>query len=1195
MTDVSPQAPIPVGPFALQKRIGEGGMGVVWQAFHPATRVRAAVKVLKSEKAWDLRTVGLFQTEVRAVAAMDHPGIVMILDHGTIPASAEHSSDGELVAGSPYLAMELVSGPTLINTVGKLHWDQLKPTLLGVLDALAHAHARGVIHRDIKPSNVMLSGEGDLRPGPKLTDFGIAQLRLQPTDDPLDDANFCGSPSYISPEQFQAHHHDVGPWSDLYSLGCTVWAITTGRTVYKAVALADMLDLHCRGQVPMYEPLVDLPRGMDGWLRSLIQPNLTRRVQRAADAAAALHALDPSGRTTISMPPPREEPLIDDLPTVDTKGRPSPRVIGPERTPDRTFDPEPPSALPAVPPDWREPGREEAPIELVGAGLGLFGLRRVPLIGREDERDKLWSALRSICSVSRKSKVLVLRGGAGSGKSRLAQWLCERAEEVGAGQALLAVHGAIPSPKHGIGPMLGRLLRTAGMTRYEISRRAEKRLKQLGWQRHYLWHALTELIKPSDDPDNTQTGIRFPSPEERYVVASAFLEREAGLRPLVLWLDDAQWGGDAIALARHLLGRNDGAALPSLSLLCVRDDDLAPDSFEAMELARLLEHPDADELVLDPMSHDDTTRLVGRLLRMDDRLARQVVERADGNPLFAVQLVGDWVSRGVLELARTGFALRRGASATIPDDLHSIWKGRFDRILDDRGEEARASLEIAAALGQHVDWGEWRGACRRAGVAPPAALLGDLAGQGLVRSDPLGWAFAHGMARESLERSAKEAGRWAALNQACAAKVAASGGRDANERVGRLLVEAERYADALQPLYLAAMDRLGFGETDTALRLLGLREALVKRLRLPETDPRRALGRLGRARLHRLRGELDANEAEARAVVELASEHGWDEVLAPARVEFGSALLARGRLHEAAASLEAARQLYKQLEDDDGAAAACVTLGYALRDLGASETSVTAFHRAVAIREAQEGAAGLPEALAGLASVHVAQGRLAEAEALLLRAVAELEQSGQLLELAKTWLMLSGLLCARGETDEAGRLVERAREVRERFGNPGLTADCYNQAGEVHRQRGEVRDAEDAYQQAVLLYEKIGSPWAFMPRINLALVRMEQDRMAQARRGLEECWREVEAAGRGGLIQHVDTLLLPCLAHDGDWEAWDERMARVRAFEPGHTRVDYDSIACLERAANLANAAGEYDRAAEARRLAAAQRRAQDG
>ncbi len=101
--------------------------------------------------------------------------------------------------------------------------------------------------------------------------------------------------------------------------------------------------------------------------------------------------------------------------------------------------------------------------------------------------------------------------------------------------------------------------------------------------------------------------------------------------------------------------------------------------------------------------------------------------------------------------------------------------------------------------------------------------------------------------------------------------------------------------------------------------------------------------------------------------------------------------------------------------------------------------------------------------------------------------------------------------------------------------------------------------------------------------------------MARARRGLEECWREVEAAGRGGLIQHVDTLLLPCLAHDGDWEAWDERMARVRAFEPGHTRVDYDSIACLERAANLANAAGEYDRAAEARRLAAAQRRAQDG
>ncbi len=1193
MKETTPKAPIPVGPFALQKRIGEGGMGVVWQAYHPATSVRAAVKVLKSEKAWDLRTVGLFQTEVRAVAALEHPGIVMILDHGTIPASAEHSSEGELVAGSPYLAMELVTGPTLINTVGKLHWDELKPTLLGVLDALSHAHARGVIHRDIKPSNIMLSGPGDLRQGPKLTDFGIAQLRLQPTDDPLDDTNFCGSPSYISPEQFQAHHHDVGPWSDLYSLGCTVWAITTGRTVYKAVKLSDMLDLHCRGQLPMYEPLVDLPRGMQGWLRSLIQPSLTRRVQRAADAAAALLALDPSGRTTISLAPPRTEAEIEDLPTIDTKGRPSRFAIGPDAEVDRTFDPEPPSALPPIPPDWREPGGEAAPLELVGAGLGLFGLRRVPLVGRDAERDRLWNTLRS-AATERRTRVLVLRGGAGNGKSRLAQWLCERAEETGAAQAMLAVHGTIPSPKHGIGPMLGRLLRTPGMSRSEVLRRAERRFKQLGWQRHYLWHALTELIVPSDDPDNTQTGIRFPSPEERYVVATAFLEREALLRPLAMWLDDVQWGGDAVALARHLLERNDTAPVPSVILLCLRDDDLAPGSFEEQELERLLQHPDADELTIAPMDGEDASQLVSRLLRMDERLARQVVERSEGNPLFAVQLVADWVARGVLELARGGFALRRGVSATIPDDLHAIWKGRFDGILEHRDEAARASLEIAAALGQHVDWGEWRGACRRAGVAPPASLLGDLAGQGLVRSDPHGWAFVHGMARESLERSGKEAGRWAALNQACAAQVAAGGGRDANERVGRLLVEGERYADALQPLYLAAMDRIGFGESETAVRLLALRDALVKRLALPDTDPRRALGRLGRARLNRLRGKLDKNESEARAIVELAEEHGWNDVLAPARLEFGSALLARGKLHEAAASLEAARQLFKTIGDDDGAAASCATLGYALRDLGEMETAVTAFRRAVGLRDAQEGVAGLPEALAGLASVYVGQGRFAEAEELLLRAVGQLEQSGQLLDLAKAWLMLSSLLCARGETEEAGLLVERAREVRERFGNPGLTADCYNQAGEVHRQRGEVREAEDAYQQAVLLYERIGSPWAFMPRINLALVRMEQDRMGQARHGLEECWREVKEAGRGGLVQHVDALLLPCLAYDRDWDEWDQRMVRVRAFEPGITHVDYDSIACLERAAELAADAAQPTRAGEAAQLAKAHRAAQD-
>ncbi len=1189
MPETPRKAPIPVGPFALQKQIGEGGMGLVWRALHPATGVRAAVKVLRSTKAWDVRTINLFQTEVRAVAELDHPAIVMILDQGTIPPAAETASGGLLIAGSPYLAMELVSGGTLYGRVGKLDWPELRDVLLGVLDGLGHAHARGVIHRDIKPSNIMIAGPNDLRPGPKLTDFGIAQLRLPYTDEPLDDTNFCGSPSYISPEQFQAFHYDVGPWSDLYSLGCTAWAVSTGTTVYQAPNLGEMLDKHCRGELPAYRPILDVPEGFVEWLRALLQPKLTRRVQRAADAAEGLLALE--GRRPFVRTGDAPDVAPDDLPTIDTGAKPRvPVRLGPATTggsePESTLPPWKPS----VPPDWRpDVAVRLTPLQLLGAGLGLFGLRRVPPIGRLEERDRLWTALRGAADQGR-TRAVVIRGGAGHGKSHLARWLCERAEEVGAAAASLAVHGAIPARSHGIGPMLGRMLRSVGFTRREVLARAEKRLKQLGWRRHYLWHALTELISPADDSEASQTGIRFPSPDERHVVTSAYLEREARLRPLVIWLEDVQWGGDAISLARHLLERNATGPLPALVLLTVRDESLARDSFEEQALTDLLAHDDCEEIRLSPLGRDESISLVGELLRLEDGLARQVVARAEGNPLFAIQLVGDWVSRGILELRDDTLALREGASVAIPDDIHQVWMDRFERVLAERSPAARASLEVAAALGQFVDWAEWRGACRRASIAPPASLLGDLAAQGLVRSDPQGWAFGHGMARESLERSAREQHRWPELNSACADQLAEAGGRDANERVGLLLVEAGRYEEALDRLLLAVQDRLGLGEFRTAGALLKTRSRLLDRLGVQRQDPRRALGWVAQARILRQQGVFERARSESRSVVHMAEQLGWDDVRAAALLEYGSALLALGELRDAAASCEAARQLYKRTADTEGVAAACVTLGYALRDLGELETAVTAFRRALQLREAYE--AGQPECLSGLASVRVAQARLTEARDLLLRAIAQLEQSGQLLGLARAWVTLSSVLTVQGEYDEAAVLAERARELRERLGNASETATCCNQQGEIFRAQGDLVAAEEAYETAVHLYESVGSPWVFMPRLNLALVYMDQDRIKLARHGLEVCWEEVKKAGRETVAQHIDCLLLPTLAAERDWDAWDERMARVRRFERNVTLVDPDSIRCLNKAAELAEDAGQVDRASVARILAAQHRRA---
>ena len=272
-----------------------------------------------------------------------------------------------------------------------------------------------------------------------------------------------------------------------------------------------------------------------------------------------------------------------------------------------------------------------------------------------------------------------------------------------------------------------------------------------------------------------------------------------------------------------------------------------------------------------------------------------------------------------------------------------------------------------------------------------------------------------------------------------------------------------------------------------------------------------------------------------------------------------------------------------------------MTLGYALRDLGDYAGAAGAFEFGLGADGADESSLEACTALLGLASVRIAQGQHADAEALLNRAVELLEATGQLQGLARAWLSLSVLSMARGDLDKAGRLAQEAREIRERFNHPKETAPCCNQQGEVFRLQGRLDEAEEAYMRALALFESIGSPWTFMPRVNLALVRMEQNRLGLAREGLEAAWVEVRSAGRAVIAEHIDTLLLPCYAAEGNWIAFDERMARAAHFEEGKSLVDNDSVRCLETAADFARARGERERAEATDALAGRHRDAMGG
>jgi serine/threonine-protein kinase len=206
-----------LGRYRILAELGRGGMATVYRAFDPALGRDVAVKVMHGAFAGRGEIERRFRREAQAVAALRHDGIVAVYDFAP-------GGDGE----PAYIVSELVAGPTLRQLLaaagGRLLPEVAAPIAARMADALGTAHEHGIVHRDVKPDNVML----DARPtGVRvlLADFGIA--RLVEDDTLTATGSILGSPPYMSPEQ--ARGREVGPPSDVFSLGVTLYQITTGR------------------------------------------------------------------------------------------------------------------------------------------------------------------------------------------------------------------------------------------------------------------------------------------------------------------------------------------------------------------------------------------------------------------------------------------------------------------------------------------------------------------------------------------------------------------------------------------------------------------------------------------------------------------------------------------------------------------------------------------------------------------------------------------------------------------------------------------------------------------------------------------------------------------------------------------------------------------------------------------------------
>ncbi|HEX6130125.1 MAG TPA: Stk1 family PASTA domain-containing Ser/Thr kinase, partial [Actinomycetota bacterium] len=197
--------------YRIEARIGSGGMAEVFRGFDPVLHRTVAVKVLHSQFARDAGFVARFRREAQAAARLNHPNIVGVYDTG---------ADGD----TQYIVMEFVEGRTLhdfLETGGRMTVTQAVELTEKLAEAVAAAHAQGVIHRDIKPANVMVTRDGHV----KVMDFGIA--RIETADTAPQTSAVLGTAAYLSPEQAQGQPVDAR--TDIYSLGTVLYELLCGR------------------------------------------------------------------------------------------------------------------------------------------------------------------------------------------------------------------------------------------------------------------------------------------------------------------------------------------------------------------------------------------------------------------------------------------------------------------------------------------------------------------------------------------------------------------------------------------------------------------------------------------------------------------------------------------------------------------------------------------------------------------------------------------------------------------------------------------------------------------------------------------------------------------------------------------------------------------------------------------------------
>ena len=289
--------PILEGKYKLEKRLGQGGMGVVYQARHNYLKTSHAIKVILPDLVGnDPQLVTRFRQEALAAAAIRHHNVVQVTDYGVANETM------------PFLVMEYVQGESLHDLLARekrLSPEKAIDLMAAICAGVGAAHKQGIVHRDLKPLNVMILKDSHTpAEGIKILDFGLAKIKsgeLLGSFIQAQTTGLMGSPYYMAPEQWA--DEDLEPQADIYSLGVMLYQMIAGDVPFKGSSIPAIMQKHLNNPPPTFKEMgVDVPIAVEAAVRHSLEKDRTKRTQTVQEFVEELRHSVGQGTQPLSMP-----------------------------------------------------------------------------------------------------------------------------------------------------------------------------------------------------------------------------------------------------------------------------------------------------------------------------------------------------------------------------------------------------------------------------------------------------------------------------------------------------------------------------------------------------------------------------------------------------------------------------------------------------------------------------------------------------------------------------------------------------------------------------------------------------------------------------------------------------------------------------------------------------------------------------